>query len=451
MAKTIRIGCGAGYSGDRIDPAVALAESGDLDYLVFECLAERTIALAQKEKLKDPEKGYDPLLEDRFKAVLPYCAEKKTKIITNMGAANPSAASEKVRKIADDLGLHHLKVGMVLGDDVLALLSKNDFSDLREPEKILPISDKIISANAYLGSSQIIELLKNKADIIITGRTCDTSLFLAPMIHEFGWNENDVEKIGWGITASHLLECAGQVTGGYFADPGYKDVEGLANLGFPILEASDNNEGIITKLPDSGGEVSVRTCKEQLLYEVRDPASYKTADGFSDFTKIRFEQIEKNRVKISGGMGTKPPDIMKVIFGYKNGFFGEAQIAYGGSGAHRRAKLAAQILLERIKILRLEIDSLRLDFVGVGALWPKIITSSCLPKEVILRVAARSNSENDVKKLCNEVEALYTNGPAGGGGVRKFIEESIAVTSSYIPRKIVTCETRILGDENDQN
>ena len=148
-------------------------------------------------------------------------------------------------------------------------------------------------------------------------------------------------------------------------------------------------------------------------------------------------------------MGTKPPDIMKVIFGYKNGFFGEAQIAYGGSGAHRRAKLAAQILLERIKILSLEIDGLRLDFVGVGALWPKIISSSCLPKEIILRVAARSNSENDVKKLCNEVAALYTNGPAGGGGVRKYIEESIAITSSYIPRNIVTCETRILGDEND--
>lgn len=451
MTKTIRIGCGAGYSGDRIDPAVALAKSGNLNYLVFECLAERTIALAQKEKLKDPKKGYDPLLEERFYAVLPYCAENKTKIITNMGAANIPAASAKVKEIADDLGLNNLKVGMVLGDDVLELLRKNDFSDLREPEKVLPIKDKIISANAYLGSEQIIELLKNKADIIITGRTCDTSLFLGPMIHEFNWNEDELQKIGWGIATSHLLECAGQVTGGYFADPQFKDVEDLANLGFPIAEVSENAEGIITKLPETGGEVSLRTCKEQLLYEVRDPTSYKTADGFSDFTKIKLEEIEKDKVKISGGMGTKPPDIKKVILGYKNGFFGEAQIAYGGSGAHRRAKLAAQILLERVQILNLKFDGVRLDFMGVGALWPKIITSSCLPKEVILRVAARSDNKDDIRKLCNEVEALYTNGPAGGGGVRKYIEESIAVTSSYIPRNIVTCETRILEDENDKN
>jgi hypothetical protein len=447
MTKMIRIGCGAGFSGDRIDPAIALAKSGNLDYLVFECLAERTIALAQKEKLKDSKKGYDPLLEERFRAVLPFCAANNTKIITNMGAANTPSASEKVKEITLDLGLKYLKVGMVLGDDVLELLRKNNFSDLREPEKIRSLSKKIISANAYLGSEQIIKLLDNKADIILTGRTCDTSLFLGPMIYEFGWKDEDLEKKGWGIAASHLLECAGQVTGGYFADPGFKDVEGLANLGFPILEASDSGEGIITKLPETGGEVSVRTCKEQLLYEVRDPTSYKTADGFSDYTKIKLEQIDKDRVKITGGMGTKPPDIKKVIIGYKNGFLGEAQIAYGGSGAHRRVKLAAQVLLERLKIRSLEFESLRLDFLGIGALWPKIVTSSCLPKEVILRVAARSFIKDDLKKLCNEVEALYTNGPAGGGGVRKFIEESIGVTSSYIPRNIINSQSRILGEK----
>lgn len=449
MTKKIRIGCGAGFSGDRIDAAVKLAKDGYLNYLVFECLSERTIALAHKEKLIDSQKGYDPLLEDRFKAVLPYCAQNSTRIITNMGAANVQAAGQRVNELTEEMNLEHLKVGILLGDDVLDLIIKDDFKSIRDPQKILPIRDKIISANAYLGSDLIIELLQKDADIIITGRTCDTSLFLAPMIHELGWKENDLEKIGLGIAISHLLECAGQVTGGYFADPGYKDVKDLANLGFPLAEISDEKEGVITKLSDTGGEVSVRTCKEQLLYEIHDPSSYKTADGFSDFTKIKLEQTGNDQVKVSGGCGTKKPDIMKVIIGYKNGFLGEAQIAYGGAQALKRAQLAVTILIERIKILNLDFEGLRFDFVGAGSLWPLSNSSSYPPKEVLLRAVGRSISEKNVKKLCNEVEALYTNGPAGGGGVRKFIEESIAITSDYIPRDMVIAKTLILENEND--
>jgi hypothetical protein len=444
MVKKIRIGCGAGYSGDRISPSVDLAKSGNLDYLVFECLAERTIALAQKRKLADSKKGYDLLLEERLKAVLSYCAQNKTKIITNMGAANVLAAGKKVKELAQEMNLGHLKVGIVLGDDVLDILKKDDFSQVRDPENLIPIKDKIISANAYIGSSKIIELLKNDADIIITGRTCDISLFLAPMIFELNWKEDDLEKIGLGIAVSHLLECAGQVTGGYFADPGYKDVEDLANLGFPIAEISEDKEAIITKLPSSGGEVSVRCCKEQLLYEVHDPSSYKSADGFSDFTTINLEEIEKDKVKITGGMGTKKPKLRKVTIGFKNGFVGEAQIAYGGSGALHRAKLAGQILIERLKTLNLDFEGLRLDFVGASSLWPKTISSSCKPKEIILRAAGRSYTEENVQKLCNEVEALYTNGPAGGGGVRKFIEETISVVSTYLSKDMITTEAQIL-------
>jgi hypothetical protein len=309
MKETIRIGCGAGFANDRIDPAVKLAKEGKLDYLSFECLAERTIALAQKRRLEDSEKGYDLLLEERMRRCLPHCVKNNTKIITNMGAANPIGAGKKVLEVVNDLNLKGLKVGAVMGDDVLEILRKNDYSDLRTPSKVRSFSDRIISANAYVGSSPIIELLERGADIIITGRTCDTSLFLAPMVHEFKVKENELEKVGRGIAISHLLECAGQVTGGYFADPGYKDVEDLANLGFPIAEVSWDLEGVITKLPGTGGEVSLRTCKEQLLYEVHDPSSYKTADGFSDFTKIQLQELEKDRVRISGGMGTtKSPD-----------------------------------------------------------------------------------------------------------------------------------------------
>jgi hypothetical protein len=444
MKKSIRIGCGAGFANDRIDPAVKLAEEADLDYLVFECLAERTIALAQKRKLGDPKKGYDLLLEERMRKVLPHCGHNRTRIITNMGAANPMAAGNLVQSILEDMNLKELKVGVVLGDDVLELLKDNNFSDLRDPDKVLPFSDRVISANAYLGSSPIIELLKKDVDIIITGRTCDTSLFFAPMFHELKVQENELQKIGLGIAISHLLECGGQVTGGYFADPKLKDVADLANLGFPIAEVSDDLKGVITKLPGTGGEVSIRTCKEQLLYEVHDPSSYKTADGFSDFTKIHLEEIEKDRVGVSGGMGTKKPDIMKVIFGYGNGYLAEAQMAYGGEGAQSRARLAAKIILERTKMQKLEFEGLRLDFIGAGALWPSSVSS----QEIVLRVAGRSNSKKDAELLCNEVEGLYTNGPYGGGGFRKHVEESISLVSSYIPSKIVKIKTTIIGEED---
>jgi hypothetical protein len=448
MKETIRIGCGAGFANDRIDPAVKLAKEGKLDYLSFECLAERTIALAQKRKLEDPEKGYDLLLEERMRRCLPHCAKNNTKIITNMGAANLIGAGKKVLEVVEDLNFRGLKVGVALGDDVLEILRKNNYSDLRDPSKVRSFSDQIISANAYVGSSPIIELLQRGADIIITGRTCDTSLFLAPMVHEFKVKENELEKVGRGIAISHLLECAGQVTGGYFADPGYKDVEDLANLGFPIAEVSWDLEGVITKLPGTGGEVSLRTCKEQLLYEVHDPSSYKTADGFSDFTKIQLQELEKDRVRISGGMGTTKPDIMKVIFGYRNGYLAEAQMAYGGEGAASRARLAAKIILERVRMTKLEFEGLRIDLVGSGALLASAHPSKEAPDEILLRVAGRSFSEKDAISLCNEVEGLYTNGPYGGGGFRKQIEESISVVSSYIPSRIVKLKTKIMGEDH---
>ncbi|UCE37618.1 MAG: DUF1446 domain-containing protein [Thermoplasmata archaeon] len=449
MVDTLRIGTGAGYSGDRIEPAASIAKSGDLDYLVFECLAERTMALAHLRRLSDPDSGYDPLLEERLRLVLSPCVDNKIKIITNMGAANPLAAGKKTRSLLNEMGHACLKVGIVLEDDILDAMVDSDFSVLKEPDKIHEIRDKIISANTYLGASPIIELLKSKADIIITGRTCDPSLFLAPMMHEHGWKDDDWDKIGFGITVAHLMECGAQVTGGYFADPGYKNVEGLANLSFPIAEIFANQEAVITKLPDTGGEVSLRTVKEQLLYEVHDPSSYKTADGIADFTKIKLEEKGQDMVKISGGGGRARPAYLKVNIGFRNGFLGEAQISYGGYGAKNRAQLAAQILMKRFADLKLDFEALRFDFIGSGSLWPG--GSPSISNEIRLRVIGRARIRKDVEKLCNEVEALYTNGPAGGGGVTRSIEENIAITSAFIPREIVTVQTKILGEENGQD
>lgn len=447
MQSAIRIGTGAGYSGDRTEPALELAEKGNLDYLIFECLAERTIALAHKRRLENPQKGYDPLLEKRMRRILPFCAENNVKIITNMGAANVRAAGELVRGIVEEMGLSRLRVGLVYGDDILEDLVAFDYQQLKVQEEFKRIKDSIISTNAYLGASPILELLQKGADIVITGRTCDASLFLAPMMHEFGWKEDDWEKLGMGTAIAHLLECGAQVTGGYFADPGYKDVEGLANLGFPIAEVSENGEAVITKSPGTGGEVSLRTVKEQLLYEVDEPRSYITADVVADFTTIRLKETEKDMIKVSGGGGKPRPDALKLTIGYRNGFIGEAQISYGGKGARKRAEFAAKILMERFRMTGLEFVNLRFDFMGVGSLWPQSYETR-ISNELRLRVVGRSNIRENAEQLCNEVEALYVNGPAGGGGVTRKVEENIAVTSAYIPREEVKTDIAIMGAEN---
>jgi hypothetical protein len=249
--RIIRLGAGAGYSGDRILPAVELAEKGNLDYLIFECLAERTVALAQLEKTKDSDLGFDPLLRDRMMAVLLTCKEKQVKIITNMGAANPKAAAREILNVAKELGIQALKIGVVNGDDVLSQVVAGNFFTMETGEPISAIKNKIISANAYLGSEPIVEALKLGADIVITGRVSDPALFLAPLIYEFGWSDSDWKLLGQGILAGHLLECAGQVTGGYFADPGYRDVPNLENLGFPIAEVSEDGAVTITKVDGS--------------------------------------------------------------------------------------------------------------------------------------------------------------------------------------------------------
>src|SRR5436305_13816497 len=280
--RTIRIGSGAGYSGDRIEPAVELAEKGEIDYLVFECLGERTVALAQQARMKNPDAGYDPLLEERMRAVLPVCAAKGIKVVTNMGAANPHAAARKAADIARSLGLS-LKMAAIVGDDVLDACKDGDLPIMEFDGTIKQLGNRLLSANAYLGAAPMAEALSSGADVVITGRASDPALFLAPMIQAFGWAMDDWDLLGQGTVAGHLLECAGQITGGYFADPPYKDVEGLARLGFPIGEVASDGSLVVTKVAGSGGAVTARPCKGQLLYEVHDPTRYIQPDVTADF------------------------------------------------------------------------------------------------------------------------------------------------------------------------
>jgi hypothetical protein len=433
----IRIGSGAGFSGDRLEPAVLLAEQGNLDYLVLECLAERTIALAQKRKLNNPLLGYDPLLEKRLELLLPILSKNKVRLITNMGAANPVGAAEKVAEMGRNLGIP-IKVAAVTGDDVLALIRPNEKT--LEDQTPMSAYGKLLSANAYLGVEAILPALETGADIIITGRVADPSLFVAPMIHHLGWSLDDVDRIAQGTVVGHLLECGGQICGGYFADPGKKDVADLAHLGFPYADVASDGTAVISKLEGTGGKISLATAKEQLLYEVTNPNEYLTPDVSADFTTVRLKELAANRIEVSGCKGKAKPNTLKVSVGYHSGFQGEGEISYAGPNALGRAELAGEILHERLKG---EFPELRLDYIGSSSVHRTNFGAPEEPYEIRLRIAGKAETKEAAKKIGEEVEALYTNGPAGGGGARKYTNEIVGIVSTLIPRSNIKVSVSI--------
>ena len=437
-STTIRIGAGAGYAGDRIPPALELAEHGQLDYLVFECLAERTIALAQLEKAQHPHLGFDPLLSARMHAVLPACVRHGVTIITNMGAAHPMAAARAIAAVAQELKLPSLKIAVVEGDDVLAHMQDPQLRLMENGAPLHTLGERIISANAYLGAEPIVQALAQGAHIVVTGRVADPALFLAPLMHEFGWSSTDWDRLGKGILVGHLLECAGQVTGGYFADPGYRDVPDLARLGFPLAEVAPSGHAVITKVEKSGGAVTVHTCTAQLLYEVDNPAHYIQPDVIADFSGVQFEQMGPNRVSISGARGAPRPSHYKVTIGYHDGFIGEGQISYAGPGALARGRLALDVVKARLEAQGLTGTEIRYDLIGHNAIHGETLSAGNEPYEVRVRVAVRTPERRVAEAVAHEVETLYTNGPSGGGGATKSIREVVAAASTLLARERVT-------------
>src|SRR6202047_3068473 len=419
---------------------------GDNPDFGFECLGERTVALAQQARMKDPESGYDPLLEERMRAVLPLCAAKGIKIVTNMGAANPLAAARRTAEIARSLGLTSLKIAAVIGDDVLDACKERDLPIMEFDGTIKQLGNRLLSANAYLGAEPIAAALSGGADIVITGRASDPALFLAPMIHAFGWAMDDWNLLGQGTVAGHLLECAGQITGGYFADPGYKDIPELARLGFPIGEVGEDGSLVITKVAGSGGAVTAQTCKEQLLYEVHDRKQYLQPGVVADFSQVRVEEIGKDRVRVSGGRGSQRTGTLKVSVGYVDSFIGEGQISYAGPGAVARGRLALDIVRERLKLTGVAVSELRFELIGVDSLHGAQVSNHANePYEVRVRVAGRTENLREAVRIGNEVETLYTNGPAAGGGAFKSARDVIAVASVLLPRELAKPQVRFFG------
>lgn len=439
-----RIGAGAGYAGDRIDPAQALAERGELDVLVFECLAERTIALAQLRRITDPEHGYDPLLQARMRAVLPACVRQGVTLISNMGAAHPLAAGTAVLAVARELGLPRLRVAVLTGDDVLPWVRTHDPVLMDSAQRASDLGDRLISANAYLGADALLPALASGADVVITGRVADPALFLAPLMHHFGWRADDWPQLGHGVLVGHLLECAAQVSGGYIADPGHFDVPDLHDVGFPLAEVQADGSAVITKLAGTGGRVDRLTCTAQLLYEIEDPARYLQPDVAADFSQVRFQAVGADRVLASGASGTLRPAQLKATLGYRDGWIGEGQISYAGPGAAERGQLALQVLQHRLQRLGLAQAEHRAELIGVNAMHGPGLGQDREPYEVRLRLAVRCATREQAERVGQEVEALYLNGPAGGGGVTQVVREVIAAASALVPREAAHTAVHLL-------
>lgn len=428
MRTSLRLGGGAGFAGDRLDAALDLAECGELDYLILECLAERTIALAQLRRRRDPVSGYDARLTERIESLLPVMKRRGLRLVSNLGAANPLAAANAIVAIARHLRIP-VKVAAVIGDDVLDALDL----DALTMEGGVPLSAyaPLVSANAYLGAEVLLPALASGADIVVTGRVADPSLFVAPLMHEYGWAADDVDRLARGTAVGHLLECAGQLCGGYFADPGRKDIPDLAHLGFPFADVDCDGNAELGKVAGTGGSITRATATEQLLYEVIDPHGYLTPDVTADFSAVTLTELAPNRIQVRGARGRPRPSQLKVSVGYLAGYVGEGEIGYAGTNAVLRAQLAAQLIRER---LAGRYSELRVDLVGSTSLHGRSFDRDERPYEVRLRVAGRASSREEAAIIGDEVEALYTNGPAGGGGTRKYVNEQIGIVSTLLDR-----------------
>jgi hypothetical protein len=438
-----RIACAAGFSGDRTNvakPLVAeLLKQGGPACLIFESLAERTLALAQLERHGNPKLGYEPLLAEMLEPILVDCVKGGIPIVGNFGAANPLGAARLIAQMAKAQGLPALKIAIVSGDDVSAPEFREQLeSYLSNADKYLLDQSSLISANVYLGAQEIAKALVAGAQIVVTGRVADPALTVGPLMAYFKKDWDDWTFLGAATMAGHLLECGAQVTGGYFADPGFKDVPKLSELGFPIVEVSSQGEICVTKPVNTGGLVNRMTVTEQLLYELHDPAQYLTPDVVADITQVQIQDLGNDRVSLTGVLGHQRPDTLKVNLCIDGGWLAEAEISYAGHHAYERAKLAAQIIRERLPQL-----NLRIDFIGSSSIFtsdagqgPQFKAENGF-EDIRLRVATAHQDRSQALQVCREVTALYTCGPAGGGGVRTSLKPRLNTLVCFIPQELV--------------
>ncbi len=453
MKDKIRIASGQGFWGDLIEAPYLQVTKGNIDYLVMDYLAEVTMSILQKQKNKNPNAGYAKDIPPLMKRILPFCVEKKIKVITNGGGVNPEACANEIFNVARELGIKNLKIAVILGDDIRTRIDSlvnegHPLKNMETGEPVDRIKDKLLSANVYFGAFPIVEALQKGADIVITGRTTDTGLTLAPMIYEFGWDKKNFDLLAAGTVAGHILECGAQASGGNFLGD-WQSVDNFAEIGFPIAEAYPDGSFVITKHENLGGKVSFETVAEQLVYEIGDPKNYITPDCVADFTSIKLQDLGNNRVKVYDIKGFEDTEFYKVSCSYADGYSAVGSLTYSWPQALTKAKAADKILRKRMENLNLKFDEIRTEFVGYnschGPLAKEIDEDSI--NELMMRVAVRSSDYDSVERFGKEIAPLILTGPpavTGFAGGRPKPSDVVAYWPALLSKKVVTPIVKIM-------
>lgn len=451
--KKIRIGGGQGFWGDSPDAAIDMVKNGNLDYLACDYLAELTMSILQKQKNKNPEYGYAKDFVDLFSEIVEDCNRNNIKILANAGGVNVKSLVNKLTNIVKNKNIKGYKIGFVEGDNLKDDLEKYmlegyEFLNMDNGEKLETIKDKILNANVYFGHEPIVEALEKDADIVVTGRAADSTLFMSPLMHEFKWSEEDYDNIARGIAVGHLLECGGQASGGNY-QYGWRDVQNMDSLGFPIAQVSEDHI-YITKTKTSGGLITEQSLKEQFLYEIHDPSKYITPDVIADFSKAEIKEVEKDFVEVKNIKGNTRPELLKLSIGYNAGYKVETYLNFAWPDAYEKAKLASEIIMKKMERKNLKTDDIRIDFVGLNALHlnvanmdPELVKNM---NEVLLRIAIRTETKEEAYKLIPEISPLQLNGPPGASffGGRAKVQNVIGLWPTLIPREMVKLKTNVI-------
>ena len=447
----VRVGAGQGFWGDWLEAPRRQVEGGPLDYLMLDYLAEVTMSILQKQKERDPAMGYARDFVGAMESVMHAVVDKGVKVIANAGGVNPPACADAVRAVAKKMGLSDkIRIGIVTGDNLLPRLdeliaSGHPLKNMETGEALATIRDRVLSANAYIGSGPIVEALEKGANVVITGRSTDTALTMAPLRHEFGWSPKDYDLMAAGIIAGHIIECGAQCSGGNCLYD-WKNIPDLANVGYPIVEAKADGTFTVTKHPKTGGRVSVQSVTEQLVYEMGDPHSYITPDVVADFTSIHLKADGENRVKVFGIKGRPETEQLKVSIAYRAGFKAVGTLVYVWPDALDKAKLADRILRERLKNLGLKFDHIMTEFVGANSTHGPLVGEIGDVNEVQLRVGVRGQDKSAVERFTREIAPLVLNGPpsvTGFAGGRPKVEEIVAYWPALVDKRVVKTEVEV--------
>ena len=453
MKQTVRVASGQGFWGDLLSAPVDQVRGGPIDYLMLDYLAEVTMSIMQKQRARDPQAGYARDFVTLMREILPDCVEKNIKVLSNAGGVNVPGCAEALKQTAADLGLTgKVKIGVVTGDDILGQLDEFlkqgvEINNMETGEPLSAVRDRVQSANVYLGAEPLVEALKGGAQIVVGGRLTDTGLTLAPLAYEFDWSFGNWDLIAAGTIAGHIIECGAQASGGN-CQYDWQNIPDLANVGFPIVEASPSGEFIVTKHNGTGGRVNVQSVKEQLLYEMGDPKSYITPDVVADFSSIHVADDGENRVKVFGIKGAPKTDFYKVSIAYSSGWKAVGTLVYAFPDAYAKAKAADQILRARLERLGLKFDVILTEFVGVNATHGHLTGEppADIP-EVQLRFGVRGQSKSDVERFTKELAPLILTGPpavTGFAGGRPKVEEIMAYFPALIPKNLIKPKVEVI-------